>query len=220
VSQQFHSRGPGSQFFAVRVERAGEGRDSDRRAAEADDDGGAFRRERQRASGVAGRIIAAVIYWEPRCTVCQTGDGWWHSVAGMGEACSAGDEGQRWVSEFTDGVLERMARDGRSCMRCGLPVGLCIPRGPCRSGWRCRFHGIAIGVVGGYLRMGDSVMEGIVRSGMGDRGGQGVEEWQGRVMDWLAQEVEWEGLAGLRTIRSVQVLYEFHEQWRAREGEG
>lgn len=39
-------------------------------------------------------------------------------------------------------------------------------------------------------------------------------------MDWLAAEVEWEGLAGLRTIRSVRVLYEFHERWRARESGG
>jgi hypothetical protein len=214
VSQQFHSRGPGSQFFAVRLERAGESRSRDGAAAEGVDDGAGFRLERQRASGVAGRIIAAVVYWDGRCRVCQRADGWWHGLAGMGQACSAGDGGQQWVSQFTNGVLERIDRGGGSCVRCGLPVGLCIPRGPWRSGWECRFHGIAIGVVAGFLRVGDSVMEGIVQCAMGRSGGLRDGGWEGRVMDWLAQEVEWEGLAGLRTIRSVQVLYEFHEQRR------
>jgi hypothetical protein len=217
MSQQFHSRGPGSQFFAVRLERAGAARSGDGATAEAVESGAGLRGERRRASGVAGRIIAAVVYWEGRCTVCETADGWWHSLGGMGEACSAGELGQQWVSQFTDGVLGRMDRGGRSCVRCGLPVGLCIPRGPCRSGWGCRFHGIAIGVVGGFLRRGDAVMEGMVRRGLRDSELEGAGGWEGRVLDWLATEVEWEGLAGLRTIRSVQVLYEFHEQRRARE---
>lgn len=180
MSQRFHSRGPGSQFFAVRLAPTDRGRSSNGTAVEGvDEEEAAFRGERQRASRIAGRIIAAVGYWERRCTVCQAADGWWHSLAGMGEACSAGARGQQWVSRFTDGVLARMDEDGGSCVGCGLPVGLCMPRGPCRSGWGCRFHGIAIGVVGGYLRGGNSVMEGIVQTGLRDSGVSGIGEWEG-----------------------------------------